>query len=330
MPKLVRFHEVGGPDVLKIEEVEIPTPSAGQVRIKVKAIGLNRAESMYRTGAYVEEPVFPALLGYEAAGEIEAVGPDITEFKIGDKVSVVPAFSFLDYGLYGELVLAPARAVVKHPETLSWEEAAAVWMQYVTAWGGLIEFAKLGKGDTVVISAASSSVGIAAIQIAKQVGATSIALTRTNTKVAELKAAGADFVVVTDEQDLVKEILAITGGKGAEVVFDPVGGPTFSKLAGATAIDGTMILYGALSPEPTTLSAVEVLGRHLTIRGFQLFEASTDDARLEKAKKFIVEGLASGSLKPVLAKTFPFEAIVNAHHYLESNAQIGKVVVSVN
>jgi NADPH:quinone reductase-like Zn-dependent oxidoreductase len=143
MSKSVRFYEAGGPEVLKLVEVEVLRPGQNEVRIRVKAIGLNRAEAMYRSGSYIQRPVFPAQLGYEAAGEVEAVGEGVKEFAPGDKVSVVPAFHFKDYGMYGELVLAPARAVVKHPETLAWEEAAATWMQFVTAWGALIDIAKL-------------------------------------------------------------------------------------------------------------------------------------------------------------------------------------------
>lgn len=329
MPRSVRFHEVGGPEVLKIESVATPVPGSGQVRIRVKAIGLNRAEAMYRSGAYVQEPVFPAQLGYEAAGEIDAIGPDVAGFAAGDRVSVIPAFDFADYGLYGELVLAPARATVKHPSTLSWEEAAATWMQYITVWGALIDLAKLGRGDVLLLPAASSSVGLAAIQIAHHVGAMPIALTRTSAKTAELKEAGAAHVIATEEQDLVAEVMRLTVGEGARVVFDPVGGPTFAKLAEATAVGGILFVYGALSPEPTVLPVLAVLGRHLTIRGYELFEVTGDDIKIEAVKRFIIDGLASGVFRPKIAKTFPFNQIVEAHRYLESNAQVGKVVVTL-
>jgi|SRR5215469_2550681 len=329
MTKTVRFHEVGGPEVLKLVDVEVPKPGPGEVRIRVKAVGLNRAEAMYRSGGYIQKAVFPAQLGYEAAGEIEAVGEGVKEFKPGDKVSVVPAFHFKDYGMYGELVLAPARAVVKHPESLTWEEAAATWMQFVTAWGALIDIAKLSQGDAIVIPAASSSVGLAAIQTALSVGALPIALTRTGKKVAELNEAGAAHVIATEEQDLVQAILKITDGKGARVVFDPVGGPDFAKLAQATKTNGIIFLYGLLSSAPAPFPAFEVLGRHLTIRGYELFEVTTDDQRLANAKRFIVDGLASGVLRPRIGKTFPLSQIVEAHRYMEANAQIGKIVVTV-
>ena len=219
MSRVIRFNRTGGPEVLQIDNIDVAAPKAGEVQIRVKALGINRAEIMYRTGQYVIEPQFPAMLGYEAAGVVEAVGPDVTKFVVGDAVSVVPAFSFADYGLYGELVNAPAYAVVKHPENLSFIEAAATWMMFVTAYGALIEFGKLKAGETVLVGAASSSVGLAAIQIANMIGATPIALTRRNQKRQALLDAGAAHVIATQEQDLLSEVLAITDGKGARMAF---------------------------------------------------------------------------------------------------------------
>src|SRR5271166_4868583 len=178
MARVVRFHEIGGPEVLKIEEVEVSPPGKNEVQIRIHALGLNRAESMFRSGQYLESPKLPARLGYEAAGTVAAIGPGVQGFKVGEAVSTIPSFSLNDYGLYGDLANAPVHAVTHHPESLAWEEAAAVWMQYVTAYGALIDIAKLTKVDTVVIPAASSSVGLAAIQIANRVGAIPVALTR--------------------------------------------------------------------------------------------------------------------------------------------------------
>ena len=329
MAKIVRFHEVGGPEVLKIEEIEVPPPGRGEVQIAVKALGLNRAESMFRSGHYLEDPKLPARLGYEAAGTVAATGPGVEGFKVGDAVSTIPAFSLNAYGLYGELANAPARAVTHHPASLSWEEASAVWTQYVTAYGALIDIADLKAGETVLIPAASSSVGLAAIQIANLVGAIPVALTRGASKRDELLKAGAAHVVVTEDQDLVAEVKRITNGAGARVVFDPVGGPTFDKLVQATAKLGTLFLYGALSTEPTPLPLFGVLGQWLTIRGYVMMEITGDPARLARAVRFINDGLADGRLRPIIAKTFPLDQIVDAHRYLESNQQFGKVVVTV-
>jgi NADPH:quinone reductase-like Zn-dependent oxidoreductase len=329
MARVVRFHQVGGPEVLLVEEVEVPPPGKGEVQINIKALGLNRAEALFRKGQYMEKPKLPARLGYEAAGTIAGIGPDVRGFKVGDAVSVIPSFSQNDYGLYGELANAPAYAVTHHPASLSWSEAAAVWMQYLTAYGALIDIGKLTRGDTILIPAASSSVGLAAIQVAKRVGAVPVALTRGKSKRAALLQAGAAHVIVTSEQDLVKEVLGITGGKGARMVFDPVGGPTFAKLAKATARLGILFLYGRLSPEPTPLPISDVLHNWATIRAYVVLEITGDPKRLAQAKKFINDGLADGSFKPLVAKTFPLDQIAEAHRYLESNEQIGKVVVTV-
>ena len=329
MARIVRFHKTGGPEVLQIENLQVPPTGKGEIQITVKALGLNRAESMFRRGQYLEDPKLPARLGYEAAGTVAAVGPGVEGFKVGDAVSTIPAFSLNQYGLYGDLANAPVHAVTHHPASLSWEEAAAVWMQYLTAYGALIDIAKLRKGDTALIPAASSSVGLAAIQIANRIGAIPVALTRGSSKKQALLKAGAVHAIATDEQDLVKEILGITGGKGARVVFDPVGGPTMNKLVQATARSGIVFLYGALSTEATPLPLFDVLRKWVTIRGYVLLEITTDPERLQKGKEFVNSGLADGSFRPLIARTFPLEQIVEAHRFLESNQQIGKVVVTV-
>ncbi|HZV98493.1 MAG TPA: zinc-dependent alcohol dehydrogenase family protein [Methylophilaceae bacterium] len=329
MPRIVRFHKTGGPEVLQIEDLPVTPPAAGEVQIKVHALGLNRAESMFRSGQYLEVPQLPARLGYEAAGTITAVSPDVTGFNVGEAVSTIPNFSMRQYGAYGELVNMPASAIAKHPANLSFIEAAAVWMQYLTPYGALIDIADVKAGEFVLITAASSSVGLAAIEIANMLGAIPVALTRRSSKRDSLLKAGAKYVIATEEQDLVAEVNRITDGKGARIIFDPVGGPTLNKLADAAATGGIIFLYGALSPEPTPLPLFAALGKQLTIRGYILFELTTVPERLERAKAFVIKGLAEGSLKPVIDKTFPLERIVEAHRYMESNQQIGKIVVTV-
>ncbi|CAN7772764.1 zinc-dependent alcohol dehydrogenase family protein [Variovorax sp. LjRoot290] len=328
MARTIRFHRTGGPEVLRIEDVDIPEPKAGEVRIRTRALGLNRAESMYRSGAYVVEPRYPATIGYEASGQIESVGPGVTGLAVGDAVSVLPVLPLTEYALHGELVVASASKVVRHPSNLSWEDAAAAWMQYITAYGALIDIARIGPGDVVVIPAASSSVGLAAIQLARRAGATSIALTRGLAKVAPLRAAGASHVVVTDQEDLRERIMALTEDKGARVVFDPVGGDNFTRLAEATAPQGLLFIYGALAEGITPLPILPVLSKHLTIRGYDLFEIAGDPRRFAQAIESISAGLTDGSLKPIVARTFKFGDFVEAHRYLESNQQFGKVVVT--
>src|SRR5207237_7668415 len=203
-----------------------------------KAIGINRAEAMWRVDDYIEPVKFPAGHGYEAAGIVGAVGKDVGGFAAGDEVNVIPSFSQNDYSTYGELILIPDYAVVRQPKALSFTEAASVWMMFVTAYGALIEDAKVAKGDFVLIPAASSSAGLAAIQIANYAGARTIALTRTSAKQQQLLDAGAAYVIATEETDLVGEVMRITNGLRARVAFDPVGGPTFPKLISALSFGG--------------------------------------------------------------------------------------------
>ncbi|WP_018267068.1 zinc-dependent alcohol dehydrogenase family protein [Methylosinus sp. LW4] len=329
MSRIIRFHRLGGPEVLQIDEMEIGAPKPGEIRLRVRAIGLNRAESMFRSGAYIEAARLPSLLGYEASGEIEAMGEGVTGFSVGDAVSTMPAFSMTEYGVYGDAAIVPAHAVVKHPKSLSWSEAAAIWMQYVTAYGALVEIGGVSAGDRVIVTAASSSVGLAAIQIARAAGATPIAVTRKNAKREALLKAGASHVVVTESEDLVEKTQRITEGKGARLVFDPIGGAGVEALAEAAAIGGTIFLYGALSSEPTPFPLFAAIRKQLTLRGYTLFSVTLDRQKRERGVRFILDGLATGSLRPIIARSFPLERIVEAHRFLESNEQIGKVVVTV-
>jgi NADPH:quinone reductase-like Zn-dependent oxidoreductase len=329
MSRTIKFAKAGGPEVLEFIETNVPAPGPAEVRINVKAIGINRAESMWRTDVYIEPVKFPAGLGYEAAGIVDAVGKDVTGFAPGDKVSVIPSFSMNQYFTYGEVIIAPEHAVVKHSESLTFPDAASVWMMFVTAYGALIEDAKVTKGDFVIVPAASSSVGLAAIQIANYAGATSIALTRTSEKKQQLLDAGAAHVIVTGETDLVDEVMRITGGQGARVAFDPVGGPTFAKLISAMSFQGIAYIYGALSEGVTPLPVLEMIAKMITVKAHNIWLTSGDATRRKAAVEFVLKGLESGALKPVIDRTFTFDEMVDAHRYLETNGQFGKIVVTV-
>lgn len=329
MPKIVRFHEVGGPEVLKIEEEPSKQPGKGEVRLRVQAVGLNRAESMFMRGQYIEPPNLPAGLGYEAAGVVEAVGADVDKYWLGKQVAIVPAFSMNEYAMLGEEVIAPVAALGEYPAKLSPVEGAAVWMQYLTAYGALIEIAQTAKGDFVVIPAASSSVGIAAIEIAKAEGAVSIATTRRSNKKGELLSQGADYVIATEEEDIGPRVGEITGGRGARVIFDPIGGPFLEKLTEAAAPGGIVFEYGWLSLQPTPFPLFTALGKGLSIRGYSLLEVTRDPGKLRVGKKYVFDRLADGRFHPKVARVFPFAQTVEAYKYLESNAQVGKVVITV-
>jgi len=329
MPKIVRFHEIGGPEVLKIEDVPSKAPGKGEVRLKVQAIGLNRAESMFFHGQYLEQPQLPARLGYEAAGVVEAVGPGVDKSWLGKQVATIPAFSMNAYGVLGEEAISPVAALGEYPARLSPTEGAAIWMQYLTAYGALIEFGGLKKNDFVLITAASSSVGIAAIEIARAEGAVTIATTRTGSKRKEISELGADHVIATQEEDLVARVKEITAGKGARLIFDPVAGPLLETLAEAAAPHGIIFEYGALSGQPTPFPLFAALSKWLTIRGYTLMEITSVPEKLAVAKKYVYDRLQDGRLRPRLAKTFSFSQTVDAYKYLESNAQVGKIVITV-
>jgi len=313
MSRVVRLHETGGPEVLRVERREVPVPGPGEILLRVRAIGLNRAEAMYRLGAYLEPTPLPTLIGYEASGVVEAVGDGVEGFAPGDAVSTIPAFSMSRYGVYGDHALVPVHAVARHPARLSWEEATSIWMQYLTAWGGLVEVGALRAGQTVIVTAASSSVGIAALQIARQVDATAIATTRSGDKAAALREAGADHVVATDHQDLAAEVARITAGRGAELAFDPIAG-----------------LHPALRPPDQRGDAVPAdrgdaeaasrAGLH-AVPGHQRpgVAGAGQGVRHRRAE--------SGALRPVVARVFALDDVAEAHRFMESNAQTGKIVV---
>ncbi|MGA7352443.1 MAG: alcohol dehydrogenase catalytic domain-containing protein, partial [Acidobacteriaceae bacterium] len=202
MPKIVRFYELGGPEKLKLEDGPSQQPKENEVKLRVQATGLNRAELSYMAGRYFEQPKLPSRIGYEAAGVVEAVGAGVDKSLVGKKVATVPGYSMNQFGVLGEEAVVPASVLGGYPEKLSPAEGAAVWMQYLTAWGALVHHGKVTAGDFVLLPAASSSVGLAAIQIVKDAGATAIAATRTSRKKKELLELGADYVIATEEEDL--------------------------------------------------------------------------------------------------------------------------------
>jgi NADPH:quinone reductase-like Zn-dependent oxidoreductase len=327
--RVVRFHTLGGPEVLKIQEEPIPEPGKGEVRLDVKAIGLNRAEAMFRKGQYLEDPVLPSKLGYEAAGVVTAIGPDVDKKWLGKKASTVPAFLMTNYGVYGDVAIVPAHALAIYPEKLTPEQGTSIWMQYLTAYGALIAHAQITKGDFVIITAASSSVGIAAIEMVKAEGAISIATTRTSKKKATLLEVGAAHVIATQEEDFLARVKEITNGKGAPVIFDSIAGKGIELLAQAATVSGTIFEYGALAGEPTPFPLYTALSKGLSIRGYTLREIFYDPKLKAKAEQYVFDHITAGKFKPRIDRVFPFAEIVDAHRYMESNQQIGKIVVTV-
>ncbi|MEV5967264.1 zinc-dependent alcohol dehydrogenase family protein [Kribbella sp. NPDC051952] len=331
MTRAVRFDRLGGPEVLRIEDVEVGDPGPREVRLRVDAIGVNRAETNFREGTYIYPPALPGSgLGYEAAGVVDAVGDEVDDFVPGDVVSALPTFLMTDFATYAEMAILPARALVRHPDTVDAPHAAATWMAYSTAYGMLLEFGGLAPAAPVLITGASSSVGIAAIQVANSIGAIPIVTTRTEAKRQRLLDAGAAHVVVTESQDVVKEVLAATNGAGVALAIDAVGGAGLNTVIQTVAPGGSLVVYGWLDPAPMPLP-VHPDFRARNVRTYAFTEVTmADDARLERAKRFVTAGLRSGALSPVIDRTFDLTEVVEAHRYLEANAQLGKVVLTVN
>lgn len=329
MPKTVRFRRLGGPEVLEVEDLPAREPKAGEVRLKVEAIGLNRAECLFREGKYTYAPDLPSGLGYEAAGTVEAVGPGVSAVKVGDRASVLPAFSMNDYATYAESAVVPVEALAPWPEGLSAAEAAALWVQYLTAWGGMIEHGGLKPGGTVVVTAASSGVGNCALQIAKSLGATSIATTRSRAKAQDLIDRGADHVIATGEEDLAARLREVAGEKGIDLLFDCVAGPDVETYAAVAAPGATFLLYGALSPAPTPFPLWAGFASGLSMRAYSVFGDTKDPARKERGIRYVVDGLKTGALKPAIDKTFPLDQAAEAHRYLDSGRHNGKVILTV-
>lgn len=328
--RTIRFHDFGGPEVLRFESLEVGEPGEGEVLVRIEAIGLNRAEASFRSGRYVEKAQPPSRLGYEAAGVVETLGPGVHGFESGQPVCILPTFSMTRYGVYAERAIVPAHSVLPRPPRLSAIESASIWMAHLTAYGAIVDIARVGRGDAVIVTAASSSVGLAALRICNAIGAIPIAVTRGESKRDALLRAGASHVIVSQQQDLCAEAMRTTGG-GARLVFDPIGGPIVADLAVALAPQGMLILYGNLSgrARETVFPYGPALARGLSMRGYLVFELIHDAQRFAAARAFVEEGLRAGTLAPTIARIFGFDEMVDAHRYLESGDQFGKIVVTV-
>ncbi|MFD9858246.1 zinc-dependent alcohol dehydrogenase family protein [Streptomyces alboflavus] len=323
--RAVLFDETGGPEVLTVREVELPVPGPDDVLIRVEALGLNRADALFRSGTYYYQPTLPASRnGYEAAGVVEAVGADVTAFAPGDTVLTTGNFELSAHGVYADRVVLPQHAVARRPADVDAVTAAAVWLTYTTAYGALHLRAGMRPGDHVLITGASSGVGTAALQVARRAGATPIATTRTEDKRRQLLDLGAEHVIVTDTEDVAKETKRLTEGRGADIVLDAIGGPAFQALGEAAADDATYILYGWLDARPATVP----MTWPVTVHGYNnALVTDTPDAR-RRAAAYLNSGLRDGTLRPTIAQTFDgLDRMPDAHRLMESNTHIGKIVV---
>lgn len=327
MVKRVVLNELGSPNVLKIEEYTIPQPKQDEMHVKILSIGLNRAESNIRQGKYLQQPELPSNLGFEASGIVLALGNNESNFNIGDYVSFIPDVVKSEYGVYAAEAIMPIKLAVKTPENINPEIASAMWMQYLTAYGGLVEAGKLATGDYVLITAASSSVGLAAINITKKLGGISIVTSRDPNKREMLQAAGADYVIITSEEDLIEKVALYTNSHGIDLVFDPIAGDYVNELGKVSAFNGRIIIYGGMQGPYAVYPFVEGVHKGLTMRAFYLLELTYKKDWRDRAINFILNGIQDQSLKVVIDKSFDLIDIVSAHEYLDSNQQFGKIIV---
>lgn len=329
--RVVRFHELGGPEVLRLEHEPPQAPRPGEVQLRVEAIALNRADAMFRRGTYLEKPAFPARSGCEAAGVVTAVGEGVARFREGDRVNVIPGASVSRYGTAADWLTLPARHVVRQPAGLDAPQAAGLWMGFLTAYGALIEACRLAAGQWVLITAASSSVGLTAIQIARAVGARPVATILGERLRPAMIETGAEAVIVSDREDLAARLVEITGdvaaGGGLHAAFDAVGGPQITAIAEAMRPHGKIVVHGALSPEPTPFPLKVALRNSLSLRGYVYSEVTGNPDTLARALRFTEDAIAKGFLVTRVDRVFPLDQIVDAHRYLESGQAFGKIIV---
>lgn len=337
MTKIIRFHEFGGPQVLKVDDIGVPEPVAGEVRVSIEAIGLNRADALLRQNQYIETPKLPSKLGYDCAATVEAIGDGVTNVAVGDRVLTIPTFSQSQYGVYGEAAVVPANALWPWPDGLPAEQAACVGVQYTTVYFAMGEIGQIGQGDTVLVTAATGGVGFAAIEVAKQLGSRVIATTRKRDKAKPLKTAGADHVVVTSEEDLTARVQKLTDGRGAKMIFDPIAGKSVPSLLDCLTTGGRLIIYGILDMTEPTIPMMPFLVKGASLHGYSVFsftgypdlDIPQQVEAVAAARDFLLPRLADGRLKPAVSETFALDDVVSAHEALESNLQTGKIVLLV-
>jgi NADPH:quinone reductase len=329
MPTILEFDRPGSPSVLQFREVVAPEPGPGEVRYKVLAFGLNRADLAYMADQYYNSPSYPARVGHDAAGIVEAVGEGVTRFKVGDHVSSI-AQEDGRYLVNGEFAVTPEEYLAPWPTGFNAIEACSVWSSAVTAYYVFVELAKVGPGDKVLITAASSTAGTGAIQIAKLLGAEVIGTSRTRDKEAFLRSLGIDHVIASDEGDVAEEILRLTRGEGVRVVFDTIGGKFVQAYANGLANAGAVYLVGVLDGELVVpLPLPPFIRTGSSISGFSIFNHHRDAAQRRRAKDFISQALELGEFKAVVDRVFPFCETVAAYDHMASGSQKGKIVVRV-
>ncbi len=330
MATMKAWFTVPGPDgaTRELRDIPVPAPGSGQVVVVVRAAGTNRGELIRGAALRAGTPAAsPARAGTEFSGEIAALGDGVSGWKQGDRVMGRAV------GSYAEYVAAPPRALMRIPDGMSWAEAAAIPNVFVTAHDALVTNAAVTPGESVMITAGSSGVGTAAIQIARYVGATPVlATTRSPAKAAALQALGAHEVVDTREAAWVDAVLGATAGRGVDVILDHVGGPMLADNIRALALEARLVSVGRNAGRVGDCDLDEVARKRARIIGVT-FRTRTPEESLRCSERFaahLLDGFAQGALKPVLDRTFPFERLAEAHAYMLSDAQVGKIVLTLN
>ncbi|WP_194820785.1 zinc-dependent alcohol dehydrogenase family protein [Micromonospora sp. S-DT3-3-22] len=325
MPRVVVFDETGGPDVLRVVDEPVVEPAADEVRVRIEAFAVNPIDQLVRGGQSPRPVRLPhARLGVEGTGVIDTVGSTVTGLTVGDPVILGAIPDFETRGAYAEYTTLPADRVVPRPAGLEPVDAAALWVSYFTAYGALVERAGMRPGDRILITAASGGVGRAAIQIAHQIGAVPIAVTRRSAKVDGLVAAGAAAVIATDREDVAEAARRHTGGAGVDIVLDAVMGPGLAALSLAAKLGGTLATVGWLDPRPASFPA----NPSLTIHRYMSLADMVDPVTARRVAAFLTAGVRTGVLRPVVDRVFTLDDIVEAHRYLEQGTAAGKIVVT--
>ncbi|HZQ06150.1 MAG TPA: quinone oxidoreductase [Anaerolineae bacterium] len=317
----VRIHETGAPDVLRYEEVETPKPGAGQVRIQLKAIGINFIDVYHRSGLY--KLPLPAMLGREGAGVVDAVGEGITNVHIGDRVAYV-----LDAPAYAEYAIIPATRVVPVPKSVSFEDAAAVLLQGLTAHYLCFSTYPLKEGQWTLIHAAAGGAGQLTVQMAKIAGARVIGTVSNEEKAKVARDIGADEVIIYTQADFVSEVKRITGGKGVPVVYDSVGKDTYEGSLNCLAPRGMLVLWGNASGAVPPIDPLTLMNKgSLYMTRPTLGHYIANHAEYEWRAADLFNWLAQGKVRVRIDRTFPLKDVIDAHRYLESRAAMGKLLL---
>lgn len=330
MTKVLRLHGQGLAN-LQLDEVTLRQPGFNEVKVKIKASALNRDQMRLINGTVYagegEQAQELSQLGYEGAGIVTAVGPDVDKKWLGKEVGIIGPYDVAQYGTEGTETLALAdRLVAKSPQ-LTWAQEAALWVPYLTAYA-IIADGHLKAGEYVLIPAATSMVGQAAAQIARRIGAYPIGLSRSDEGVKELRTLGMKYAAnSSDDGALVQYVNTVTSGHGVDVVFDALAGQFVSTAAQVSAQDGRIITYGVMGGLAAQLPLNEMMPKALTIKAFTVNEVITNQVKLAAAKHFILSGVNDGSLVPPIAATYPLADYQKAYAELQGSHKTGRIVL---